>query len=332
VWRRRGFTLLELLVVVSIIGVLVSLLLPAVQSAREAARRARCASNLRQIGLALHNYLQANQTFPLGWPDDLRCPNGLPPGTGARPFSPISRLLPDLELQSLYHATNFDVQWSAVNLGGFPFPWNNTVQSTRIELLICPTDSQGTMTNHGTNYRGNFGVGPSPYTSMESYDSGTGFYSMGLSLSARHFLDGLSHTVAYSERFQGLRSNIGLSERGFGEFDVVPYCVVRDADFALDCARVAASLPSFPAYRESGFTWFLGDFECSAYNHAQVPNGPVPDALTLKTPVGIVTARSHHVNGVNALMADGSVRFVDDSIQRAVWRGLGTRSNGELVE
>jgi hypothetical protein len=109
------------------------------------------------------------------------------------------------------------------------------------------------------------------------------------------------------------------------------FCTSRDADYALDCCRLA-SANNFPAYRLAGFTWFFGDFECSAYNHAQEPNGRIPDAVDRNTWLGIVTARSLHPGGVNSLIASGSVRFVKESIARRVWRGLGTRNGDELVE
>ena len=121
------------------------------------------------------------------------------------------------------------------------------------------------------------------------------------------------------------------SSRDFGEFNVNPYCAVSNANVALDCCVVAAS-GKFPAYTRGGFTWFLGDFKCTAYNHAQEPNGPIPDAITRNSWVGIATARSHHPGGVNALMADGAVRSVQQTLGRPVWRALGTRNGDELVE
>jgi prepilin-type processing-associated H-X9-DG protein len=169
-------------------------------------------------------------------------------------------------------------------------------------------------------------------TTMETFDSGNGFYTLPYPLSTSSFPDGLSHTVAYSERLRGTWNSTQLApERDFGNINVLPYCTVRDADYALMCCRLA-SAQGFPAYRQGGFTWFLGDFECAAYNHAQEPNGRIPDAILMNAWVGIATARSAHPGGVNALFADGSVRFAKQSIGRAVWRGLGTRNGDELVE
>jgi prepilin-type N-terminal cleavage/methylation domain-containing protein/prepilin-type processing-associated H-X9-DG protein len=330
--RAAGFTLIELLIVVSVIGILISLTVPAIQSAREAARRAQCGNNLKQIGIALQNYLSANQTFPINWRNDLAAPNGIPKNTIARPFSALTRILPYLDQSPLYASINFSVQNFPDNSGGFPFPSSQTAYQTTISTFLCPSDGAGTPTPFGCNYRGNYGIGPVASTTMETYDSGNGFYTLFSILSPSSFPDGTSHTVAYSERLLGTGSPAVVDpRRDFGEFSVTPYCLVSDADFALNCCIVAASR-NFPAYTQGGFTWFLGDFECTAYNHAQEPNGPIPDAITRNSWVGIVTARSNHPGGVNALMADGSVRFVQQSIGRPVWRAIGTRNGDELVE
>ncbi len=330
---RKGFTLIELLVVVSILGLLVSLLLPAVQAAREAARRMRCANNLKQIGLALQGYHSAIGTFPINWRNDLFAPQGNPPNTIARPFSALTRLLPYLEQVPLYDSINFSVQNYPDNTNGtFSFPQNRSAYATTLDVFLCPSDGALSPTPFGCNYRGNYGVGPAPGTTRETFDSGNGFYTFYSVLSAASFPDGLSHTVAYSERLRGSGAGGGLSpERDFGDINVLPYCTDRDADYALSCCRLA-SANGFPAFRTAGSTWFLGDFECTAYNHAQEPNGRVPDAIMRNSWIGIVTARSHHPGGVNCLMADGSLRFVNETIARKVWRGLGTRNGDELVE
>lgn len=330
---RTGFTLIELLVVVSLIGLLIGLLLPAVQSSRESARRARCASNLRQIGIALHNYHESSQVFPLNWRGDLFSPLGIPPGTVARPFGALPRLLPFLDQIPIYNSINFAEQnYPVASGGGFPFPRNSSAYTSRLEGFICPSDSPNASMNAPCSYRGNNGIGPATGTTMETYDSGNGFYTFAYPLSAASFPDGLSHTVAYSERLIGTGGGEKISSsRDFGEIRVFPNCITSNADYALSCCRVAASR-AFPAYRQGGFTWFLGDFECTLYNHAQTPNGRIPDAITMNSWTGIVTARSLHPGGVNSLMSDGSVRWVSESIGRGVWRGLGTRNGDELVE
>jgi prepilin-type processing-associated H-X9-DG protein len=180
-----------------------------------------------------------------------------------------------------------------------------------------------------------------PATSAESFDSGVGFYSGYGVLSPRDFTDGLSHTAAYGERLRGTGENgVGPSPaRDFGDLLVMESCDVRSADYALKCSQLASAQPKFPLSRLAGVYWYIGDFQCGAYNHAQEPNGRIPDSVTpdvifLSGGVvcGVVTARSLHPGGVNSLMGDGSVRFTKDSITRQVWRGLGTRHGGELVE
>lgn len=257
----------------------------------------------------------------------------MPRGTIARPFGALTRILPYVDQGVLYNSINFSVQNVPNNSGpGFPFPQNGTVYATQVDGYLCPSDALPSSMNSACSYRGNNGVGPAPGTTTETYDSGNGFYTFGYVLSAAAFPDGLSHTVSYSERLLGTSGGVQISpERDFGEIRVLPGCITGDADFALSCSRLAATR-DFPAYREGGFTWFLGDFECTLYNHAQEPNGRVPDAITMNVWCGIVTARSSHPNGVNALMADGSVRFTTGSVARTVWRGLGTRNGNELVE
>jgi len=329
---RRGSTLIEALVVVSIVGLLVSLLLPAVQSAREAARRSQCVDHLKQIGLALHAYESAHRVFPLNWGDPRVDPDrGRPFYVGARPYSALTRILPFLDGQALHASINFDVEtYPSDEPGSFPFPANRTAYGVQVAAYLCPSDASP-LRAHGSSYRGNYGVGPTPCTNHQTFDSGNGFYSCA-GTRPSSFSDGLSHTAAYGERLLGTGGGASLAPaRDFGDIAVAPYCTDRDADYALDCSRLA-SARGFPANRSAGHTWFYGDFGCTAYSHAQEPNGPIPDAIHVGPWSGIVTARSVHPGGVGTLMGDGSVRFVRSSIQRQVWRGLGTRNGGELVE
>jgi prepilin-type processing-associated H-X9-DG protein len=241
-------------------------------------------------------------------------------------------LLPYLEQPALYASINFDVETFPTGGSGFAYPENRTAFSTRVAGYLCPSDSGTSPTAYGCNYRGNYGLGPEPGTTAEHYDSGIGFYTFPGVLGPRAFTDGLSHTVAYSERLRGTGDGVGLSPtRDFGDLLVMDFCSDRDADYALLCCRLAATR-SFPVSRQAGFCWFYGDFGCAAYCHAQEPNGRIPDAVQVPSWDGIVTARSLHPGGVNAVMGDGSVRFTTDAVSRAVWRGLGTRNQGELVE
>ena len=158
VGTQSGITLLELLLIVSIIGLLISLGLPAVQSSREAARRTLCANNLKQIGTALHNYSASNRSFPLNWRyprvDPIR---GYPWHIYGRPYSALTRLLADLDQQPLYASINFNVENFPVSDAEFPFPQNLTAYETNLAAFLCPSDGAQTLSLHGCNYRGNYG-------------------------------------------------------------------------------------------------------------------------------------------------------------------------------
>jgi prepilin-type N-terminal cleavage/methylation domain-containing protein/prepilin-type processing-associated H-X9-DG protein len=331
---RSGLTLIELLVVVSIIGLLVALTLPAVQSSREAARRAQCANNLKQIGLALQSYEAANHSFPLNM-SELRVDpeRGKPWYIGGRRLSALTRILADLDQQPLFSSINFEVEnYPSNEMAGFPYAQNLTASETSLAVYLCPSDGIGGPTAHGCNYRGNYGVGPHVSNNAVSFDSGNGFYTFPGVLGPYSFSDGLSNTVAYSERLRGTGEGNRISpSRDVGDINVMDGCPDHGADRALDCAQIA-STRKFPLDRMSGSSWFFGDYGCTAYNHAQEPNGRIPDAQLTGPYWGVTTARSLHPGGVNAVMADGSVRFVGDRITRKVWRGLGTRNGSELVE
>jgi prepilin-type N-terminal cleavage/methylation domain-containing protein len=329
---RKAFTLIETLVVTALVALLMALFLPAVQSAREAARRGQCMNNLKQVGLALHAYHADYNCFPY---ETLEGRSSFTASGISESYSALSRMLPYLDQQPLYSALNFEVEM-------YPGPTtphlnNVTVFETAISSFLCPSDG-GSPMERGTNYRVSSGIGPAPNTTAESPDGGTGFFNLVVTLRAGSFTDGLSHTVAYSERLRGSGSDRGtgkgVAERDFGDLGIStnPSPYERDADYALGWCEVAA-VTAFPLSTRAGYTWLISRRETTTYCHAQEPNGPIPDAIP-GAPVawGIATARGWHHGGVNAVMADGSGRFVNDRIPRSVWRALGSRNGGELVE
>jgi prepilin-type N-terminal cleavage/methylation domain-containing protein/prepilin-type processing-associated H-X9-DG protein len=329
--RMGGFTLIELLIVISITGVLAGLLLPAVQAAREAARRAKCANNLKQLGLALANYEGASGSYPYHLPYTDRTEVGPPPADRAEYFSVQSRLLPYMEQTTLFNAINFDIEpYPVANVS--PHPTNLTACRTTVGSFLCPSD--GIATGSRNSYRANLGVGPALSTHAESPDSGNGFFTYPGQIGPANIPDGLSHTVAMSERLCGTGSKDRIvPERDFGDLSSYPNAVFDTADTALGWCRVAGR-SKFPGFSKAGWTWYISGREHTSYTHTQEPNGSVPDGLNqgYNPGWGVATARSWHSGGVNAVMGDGSVRFVSEHVERRVWRGLGTRNGGELVE
>lgn len=325
---RRGFTLIELTVVVGIVCLLIALLLPAVQSAREAARRSQCQSNLHQIGLALHGYHESNNTFP-------------PALTGIHAwyfglFSIQVRLLPYLDNAPLFNSINFILGTHPPDSYGVPLDSteraansvNVTAYQTSLAIFLCPSDARAF--GPANNYRGNVGVGPTKHTTAEYPDSGNGMFPEIVMVNAAHVIDGLSHTVAFSERLRGT----GSSSSPDPERDA--YAISFElftADQLIQGCRIAPR-NGFRPFVASGNWWFWTGRERTLYSHTQEPNGTVPDCLSGSsvTADGMATARSLHLGGVNALMADGSGRFILETIARPVWRGLGTRDGSELVD
>ena len=329
--HRRAFTLIELTVVCGIVSLLLALFLPAVQSAREAARSAQCAANLRQIGIAVEGYVGTSQCYP---------PNVLvsnsPTGHNTY-FSAHTRILPFLEEYAVYNAINFFVPTYPTTWG--PVAWNpyaasaanshnSTAQNTQVATFLCPSDD-GLLAASSVNYRANVGVGPQYETTAEHPDSGNGlFIEQGITGPA-NAPDGLSHTAMFSERLRGSGGIVADPTRDSYNLGVL----VLTADDLILASRAAASPDNPLFYTDHGLNWLWAGRERTLYNHAQAPNGPIPDGISgALTARGMATARSNHPSGVNVLMGDGSVRFVLETIQTGAWRGLGTRNGRELVD
>ena len=326
---RRGFTLIEVTVVAAIFCIMIAILLPAAQAARESARRAQCASNLRQIGLATHQYIATFDCFPvniIGRGDFVQWQTF---------YSVHLRLLPYLEQRVLYDATNFMAHtYPETWKGTWPTAdavnsWNSTVQQTGIALFLCPSDG-GPFGDLGVNYRGNAGTGPDGWTSAEHPDSGNGLLSEFPLVRPASVPDGLAHTALFSERLRGSGGTaVDLQRDAFA----LEYLALTTDDLILD-ARASARMSNANQFFRHGHSWFWTGRERTLYNHAQVPNGSIPDAIYPGnlTARGMTTARSLHPGGVNLLMGDGSVRFVAETIAQAPWRGMGTRNGRELVD
>jgi prepilin-type N-terminal cleavage/methylation domain-containing protein/prepilin-type processing-associated H-X9-DG protein len=315
--QPRAFTLIEVLVVVSIIGLLVGLLLPAVQSAREAGRRGQCAANLRQIGMAIAAYESAHQTFP-------------PSMLGSRPgrsvpqtnISELVFLLSHLEQHPLYASINMTIL-VADETPEFPTLENHTARNTRASLFLCPSDGEPSHINSYRFNRGRFGAWGSGY----SYDGP--FQAFLLPVPAV-ITDGLSRTAFVSERVGGsfaagsndhvrdIKFPMGLS----GTFK-------SDAQFIPQCLN-AASAQWEPT---AGRYWMFSGFVYGHYNHNGSPNDRRPScqwpAVRDWALGGLSPPRSYHAGCVNVLFGDGHVECVSDSVAPGVWTAFGTYSAGD---
>jgi prepilin-type N-terminal cleavage/methylation domain-containing protein/prepilin-type processing-associated H-X9-DG protein len=338
--RRSGFTLIELLVVIAIIGVLVSLLLPAVQSAREAARRAQCTNNLKQIGLALHNYHSAVGAFPMGNARALEDPSTSPPTfTDWGTFSALSMMLPYLEQNQVYNACNFSFNiWYA---------WgeqiNRTVWNLKVSSFMCPSDGLAGR-DHLNSYHGSIGTG----TRMWTEDTNGMFAPVRAAMNIAMFTDGTSNTIAYTEALVGNYGDLRMKFRNMASG--VPGgdapSQYRDArqnlpdvmQRAQACTQQIRTTPGTNSNR--GMRWQTGSPGLSLTNIIMTPNmQQYPwSACRWDCSAGCGTDFGHlfnptsaHPGGVNVLMADGSVKFAKDSIQQGVWMSLGSRDGGEAI-
>jgi prepilin-type N-terminal cleavage/methylation domain-containing protein/prepilin-type processing-associated H-X9-DG protein len=333
--EQAGFTLIELLVVIAIIAVLISLLLPAVQSAREAARRAQCANNLKQIGLAMHNYVSAHNAFPPG-----RF-NSHITGMG-NTWGAYSQLLPQLEQTPVYNAFNFNLS-PDIDLA------NTTGAIIFIATFLCPSDPSPpdyAQVNYGMhNYLLNVGnqypLLTNPIAPLVGQPNGVFYENVAVKIAA--ISDGLSNTIASSET---IRSVPGLAFatnplNGFvitGNNKTTGPPISSDTDYQNLC--LTNSPPGFQVTR--GSKWHYGAPGHSMYNHRRVPNdsrfdcrGGLPHSDKTDPPWSWlslnVTARSQHPGGVQSLFADGHVGFMKNTVSLPVWQALGSANGGEVL-
>jgi len=343
---RKAFTLIELLVVIAIIAVLISLLLPAVQSAREAARRAQCTNNLKQMGIALHNYHSTHDSFPVGFlfPRPGQAAPGIP--VLHYRWSTLAQMSPFLEQTNVYNALNMDWPIAAGPTAIYgtnpwtPFASNVTVMAAKVSFFLCPSDGQqppsmlpGGLVSGPSNYH--FCSGDGSILSSVPGDAGltvpaNGVFVIGPAFSVGSIVDGSSNTVAASEQL------IGTAAGG-------PSTVSGATGFTGDRRR-AASVVSAPlsldkcasptAWRlDKGFGWWDGDYRTGIYNHALTPNSKQLDCWQTSPPhnPAFKAARSNHPGGVNTLFCDGHVQFVKDTVNQGTWRALATRNGGEVI-
>jgi len=330
--RRTGFTLIELLVVIAIIGVLIALLLPAVQAAREAARRSQCINNLKQLGLALQNYHDSLGSLP--WDHG--------PG-GWNEWGSVPLMLPYMEQQPLFNALNFAYTNMACDPGNGS-NGNTSVCYATLSVLQCPSDTDR------INYTGVGGraVGHISYCMnagsdgqlLETTALGGQFAGIGVSMypgngaiGLRDIIDGTSQTAAYSEMVKGIGSGNTFDPlKPSSTIMLVSTAFVGNpqADYNLCLATGPPRQGgSFAGDWAVGMMWTSTQRNMGHYNHVMPPNGWSCQQSDLNRHT--LTASSRHGSGVNVLFADGSTHSVRGSVSTNVWWAIGTRSNNEVV-
>ncbi|MBS0266731.1 MAG: DUF1559 domain-containing protein [Planctomycetes bacterium] len=327
---RRGFTLIELLVVITIIAVLVSLLLPAVQQAREAARRTQCRNNLKQLGLALHNYHTAQQVFPPGYVDRNGDPNRTPDQDQGSGWAWTSFLLPHLDQGNVYNQINFNV---TIGVGA-----NSQIAQQSLPMCLCPSDIDqqpfavydSTFSNPVTTLAySNYvacsgwvecfaGAGGNPQPDGDADGptgvygpAGVGMFYRNSKTSAARVRDGLSNTIAVGERISLQAPSTWTGAYPGGR-----------------CPAWRAALPPVPFAPPPGLAYDNADwgeaFVLSHCNANHLPNSDYP----IYDPD---TYHSRHSGGANFLFGDGSVRFISSYVNGATYQALSTVGGAEVV-
>jgi len=327
---QRGFTLIELLVVIAIIAILIALLLPAVQQAREAARRTQCKNNMKQLGLALHNYLDVHSAFPPSFVSDVSTLN-----TPGGEWSVHARIMPFIEAGNLYNNANLEASYSdTVNAG---------ISGQRIASYICPSDindrqrPDGALNHYAVTY--GFNGGTWNVWDNTTRRGGDGAFHPNSRFGTRDFTDGTSNTLGFSE----VKAFTAYNRDGSSGTAPIP---AQPVDVELLVSGGGSNKS------ESGHTeWVDGRVHQTGFTTTLPPNAEVmvpggvrplegdytscredKDSGTCTgTTFAAVTSRSYHIGIVNSLLMDGSVRSISENVDLGTWRNLGARNDGNVI-
>ena len=373
---RRGFTLIELLVVIAIIAILVSLLLPAVQQAREAARRSQCQNNLKQLGLALHNYHSTYKTFPAAAGGSAGAGVRDATGGNGQYVSGLVPLTPYLDADALWNRISKPHTQTTGGSAMFPPPFNWPAGGprpdyaeylpwkTQIAALLCPSNGADAVNLADTNYLFCWGDNPDGMFRQLIAPTSRGMFARIQTANLAKCKDGTTTTILMAEgsRFEGTNSFKGLATWGRGSLMSTPYTAcwteVEDTnnpgfykETGVDLHPSATADAATRSDGNRGARWNDGRPQFTAFITMFPPNGPSCASDLLGQPGQIMTATSEHSGGVQVVMADGSVKFISETIEvgdarrdqpvktgthagspYGVWGALGTRGSGELVD
>jgi prepilin-type N-terminal cleavage/methylation domain-containing protein/prepilin-type processing-associated H-X9-DG protein len=335
--RRVAFTLIELLVVIAIIAILIGLLLPAVQKVREAAARIKCANNMKQIGLAMHGYMDVNTGLP---------PNGIYVYTGSSvkatvAWSTMSRILPYIEQENLFKGIDFNQ----------PYSTQVGISSKRVATYICPSEindkGSGTDATYGNknwtlNYAANLGTFAVLTNKAAGMRPGDGAFGPNMMNRPTNFVDGMSNTLALAEvKGYTVRVSGATNTMTYPPPAILPTSP-SDISASPTLGLPGCSLAAFDPAKNTHVEWVDGKVHETGFTAVFTPNSAVmysgsdvdfisATETNLGDTYAAVTARSYHTNGVNVVLMDGSVRFVNNSVTLATWRGLATRAGDEVL-
>ena len=326
--KKRGFTLIELLVVISIIAILISLLLPAVQQAREAARRTSCKNNLKQIGLALHNYLDAHGAFPPSFVADIGTGTNTPGGE----WSIHARILPFLEQANLYNLADLGLAYDD--------PANGSVASQRVATYLCPSEvkDQVRMKNGvPIHYPVNYGFNGGTWNVFDNSTRrpGNGSFAPNWCSRPKDFMDGMTNTICFSE----VKAYTPYNRDGdMGTASIPSTAAQVDALIAAGGSNKSNSGHTEGVdgrVHQTGFTVTLPPNSEVHVTGVDNDEGDYTscreDKSCATSTFAAVTSRSYHVGSVQTLLMDGSVHTVNENIDLGTWRNLGQRNDGNVA-